>query len=230
MDPTVIAAIITILGTIAAAVIGVWNQRRPTGDSGHVSGRQPGRAVFWLLVAGLIVAWAVVGLMVVGGLQDQALKVPSLKGRTLEAARQRVGENFKIISSGEASRQPEDVIVSQNSNAGTEVRRGEKIAVVVSTGPKIAPGPKPAPGYDLVEDPTGSLRVEVPSSWEVEMGEASERQASPRSSWSYYLQGYLVSSITTPQPRGLVRWPVDVGRVHSSVEGADAAHRRRAYP
>jgi hypothetical protein len=159
--------------------------------------------VLWLLVGGIVGGvLTFVGLMVVG-LQvpayqggDQALKVPSLKGRTLEAARQRVGENFKIISSGEASRQPESVIVSQDPNAGTEVRRGKQISVVVSTGPETARGPKPAPGYDLVEDPTGSLTVEVPSSWEVKMGEAHEKRHWPNS-WSSYAGEYLASSITT---------------------------------
>jgi hypothetical protein len=204
MDSGVIEAIITALGGIAGALIGAWGQRRTSGDSGDVSRRQPNRTVLWLLVGGIVGGvLTFVGLMVVGPQVpayqggDQALKVPSLKGRMLEAARQRVGENLKIISSGEASRQPEGVIVSQDPNAGTEVRRGKQISVIVSTGPETPRGPKPAPGYDLVEDPTGSLTVEVPSSWEVEMGEVSEREAPPSRTWSYYLEEYLASSITT---------------------------------
>jgi hypothetical protein len=109
---------------------------------------RPGRPP-WTLMAGLVGLLALMGLGVVAWLQepanegeDQALKVPLLKGEKLEAARQKIGEDFELVSSGESSSQPEGVILSQNPKAGTEVRGGEKISVVVSTGPESAQVPE----------------------------------------------------------------------------------------
>ena len=53
------------------------------------------------------------------------------------------------------------------------------------------------PDYDLIEDPTGGLTVEVPPSWGVETGENSEKEAAGPGSWSYHAGEYLTSSITT---------------------------------
>ena len=38
---------------------------------------------------------------------------------------------------------------------------------------------EPAPGYNLIKTPDGSLSVEVPPSWGVETGEDSEKGAGP---------------------------------------------------
>jgi hypothetical protein len=54
----------------------------------------------------------------------------------------------------------------------------------------------PAPGYNLIETPDGSLSAEVPQSWGVETGEDSEKEAGPNT-WSYHAEKYLTSSITT---------------------------------
>jgi uncharacterized protein DUF4352 len=51
------------------------------------------------------------------------------------------------------------------------------------------------PDYKVTADPTGSLTLEVPSSWEVEFGEDSEGAGGPNS-WSYYAGEYITSSIT----------------------------------
>lgn len=56
--------------------------------------------------------------------------------------------------------------------------------------------PDPAPGYDLIETPDGSLSAEVPPGWEVEVGADSEKTGGPNS-WSYQAGEYLYSSITT---------------------------------
>lgn len=60
--------------------------------------------------------------------------------------------------------------------------------------PETASGP--APGYNLVRDPSGSLTAEVPSGWGVETGTDSENEGGP-GSWSYFAGEYLNSSITT---------------------------------
>jgi hypothetical protein len=65
--------------------------------------------------------------------------------------------------------------------------------------PEREPSPEdsgPAPGYDLIQTPDGSLGVQVPPSWGVETGEDSEKQGGA-SSWSYFAGEYLTSSITT---------------------------------
>lgn len=54
----------------------------------------------------------------------------------------------------------------------------------------------PAPGYNLVQTPDGSLSAEVPQSWGVETGENSEKGGGT-GTWSYYAGVYLSSSITT---------------------------------
>ena len=53
------------------------------------------------------------------------------------------------------------------------------------------------PDYNLIEDPTGGLTVEVPSSWGVETGGNAEKEAAGPGSWSYHAGEYLTSSITT---------------------------------
>ncbi|QIN83745.1 hypothetical protein GBA63_14710 [Rubrobacter tropicus] len=65
------------------------------------------------------------------------------------------------------------------------------------------PGPSVRPGYSLVGDPSGSLSVEVPSSWSCETGEDSEGPGG-ENSWSYYAGEYLSASITTA--RSLDAW------------------------
>lgn len=55
---------------------------------------------------------------------------------------------------------------------------------------------EPAPGYNLIQTPDGSLSVEVPQSWGIETGEDSEKEAGPNT-WSYHAGEYLASSITT---------------------------------
>ena len=52
------------------------------------------------------------------------------------------------------------------------------------------------PGYKVIEDPTGGLALEVPSSWEAQIGADSEGDGGPNS-WSYYAGGNITSSITT---------------------------------
>jgi hypothetical protein len=54
----------------------------------------------------------------------------------------------------------------------------------------------PAPGYNLVQTPDGSLSAEVPQSWGVETGENSEKGGGT-GTWSYYAGVYISSSITT---------------------------------
>lgn len=60
--------------------------------------------------------------------------------------------------------------------------------------PQEASGP--APGYNLIRTPDGSLSAEVPPSWGVETGEDSEKEVGPNT-WSYHSGEYVNASITT---------------------------------
>ncbi len=75
------------------------------------------------------------------------------------------------------------------------------------------PGPSVRPDYSLVEDPSGSLSVEVPSSWSSETGADSEKQGG-EGSYSYYAGEYLSASITTATI--LDAWYVVPGSVEAS--------------
>ncbi|QIN82046.1 DUF4352 domain-containing protein [Rubrobacter tropicus] len=71
-------------------------------------------------------------------------------------------------------------------------------------------------GYSVVEDPSGSLSVEVPSSWSSETGADSEKQGG-EGSYSYHAGEYLTSSITTA--RSLDAW---YGDLPGSGQGSGA--------
>jgi len=73
---------------------------------------------------------------------------------------------------------------TQPKQAGAE-QKGEP-------SPEEAPGP--APGYNLIVTPDGSLTVEAPPGWGVQTGADSEGEGS---NWSYYAGESLTSSITT---------------------------------
>ena len=53
---------------------------------------------------------------------------------------------------------------------------------------------RPAPGYNLIQDPTGSLTLEAPSSWGVQTGSDSEGAGA---NWSAFIGEEITSSITT---------------------------------
>ncbi len=55
--------------------------------------------------------------------------------------------------------------------------------------------PKPAPGYQLVDDGSGNLTVEVPWGWEVIVGDESEGDPSQQG-WSQFADVNIGSSIT----------------------------------
>jgi hypothetical protein len=69
------------------------------------------------------------------------------------------------------------------------------------------------PNYKVIEDLTGSLTVEVPPSWGVEIGADSEGGGGPNS-WSHYVGEDITSSITTA--RSLDAWYQGQGAEHGS--------------
>lgn len=106
----------------------------------------------------------------------------------------------------------EETTLSQPAEERSDEEEEAQPATEQSEGKKVQPGPDtaakgpdkgfvpekqsgPAVGYNEVQDPTGSLRVEVPPGWGVETAADSEGAGGPNS-WSYYAGTYLTSSIT----------------------------------
>jgi hypothetical protein len=95
--------------------------------------------------------------------------------------------------------QPEEITAPRPADEGSDAEKKtqpkqESAQKDDKPSPEEASGP--APGYNLIETPDGSLSAEVPPSWGVETGEDSEKEAGPNT-WSYHAGEYLTSSITT---------------------------------
>jgi hypothetical protein len=76
----------------------------------------------------------------------------------------------------------------------------EKTSTVGENPPPEEPA-GPPPGYNLIQDPTGSLTLEAPSSWGVQTGSDSEGAGA---NWSTFVGEDITSSITTA--RSLEAW------------------------
>jgi hypothetical protein len=227
----------------------------------------------------LFLAAAFVSTLVVAYSQEEFRRIPSIEGQELAAARQEVGEHFELASSKKNSGQPQGTILSQSPEPGSEIKRGQKISVVVSAGPEMvevpdvvgkprekaeriltdeefkvevksrqssekedgkvvrqspsggevekgsevtitvgeAPPPEeasgPAPGYNEIQDPTGSLTVEVPPDWGIETGTDSEKEGG-ENTWSFYVGEDITSSITAA--RSIDAWYQGQGAEHGS--------------
>jgi hypothetical protein len=103
-----------------------------------------------MVLAGLGVRLGVAGSTflpdLIGG-GAETVEVPSLQGQELAAARQKVGDDFELVSSEVTSNQPKGAILSQDPRAGAEVQKGGEISVVVSSGIEMVAVP------DVVGEP-----------------------------------------------------------------------------
>jgi hypothetical protein len=134
-----------------------------------------------LVVAGLLGVLAVVGIaawLLVPSPQgeSQALKVPSLEGKELAAARQEVGDDFELVGTEENSTEPKGTILSQDPEPGAEAQRGERISVAVSSGTEVATVPavvgKPREEAEKTLGSEGfEVKVKTQESSEDEVGE-----------------------------------------------------------
>jgi beta-lactam-binding protein with PASTA domain len=73
---------------------------------------------------------------------NETLAVPNLVGLTEDAAKQRVGSDFKIVVNARkaSSGQPKGSILSQDPKPNEQARRSSTISVVVSSGPETTQG------------------------------------------------------------------------------------------
>jgi eukaryotic-like serine/threonine-protein kinase len=171
-------------------------------------GRRWPKALPWALAAAGIVALLalVLALRILGGQETSQVPSPVSSGREMVAVPDMVGESrdeaektlrsegFEVNSETQKSSGENDAKVIAQSPSGGEAEKGSEITLTV--GEAVAPGP--APGYNLIQDPTGGLTVEVPPSWGIDTGQDSEYPSGVASrSWSTWLGEEITSSITT---------------------------------
>ncbi len=128
----------------ATAVIGAY----AAGEATSVMGAPPPTApppqakrsaVPWLLVALLLLASAVVGYVVYQQLQGSGqVKVPDVRGFTQQQAQtQLVQAGFTTAVDHKASKKVvKGQVIDTDPTHGTEVDKGSKVTIIVSTGPK----------------------------------------------------------------------------------------------
>lgn len=136
--------------------------------------------------------------------------VPDVVGKTQQDA-QKVLRSAGFEVTAETREVTEEGVgeVLEQSPSGGEAEEGAAVRIVVgqaSPPPEEAPPPeqqpppegasRPAPGYEVIRDPTGALTVEVPPSWGVETGADSEKEVGNVGSWSTVVGRLIASSIT----------------------------------
>ena len=110
-------------------------------------------------------------------------RVPSLTGKTIDAARADVRElNFSIRVVEQASDQPEGTVLNQTPAAGTNARISTVITLVVSTG--VPPEPVATPAPEASVDPSTGQIVVPESSWWSSDGSHQIHQRSDGSMWN----------------------------------------------
>jgi len=107
------------------------------------------------------------------------------QGEAEEALR---ADGFEVtVDNQESSLKERGMVVEQSPPGGEEAEESSTVAITV--------GAKPAPGYQLIDDGSGNLTLEVPSGWEFMTGEESEGDPGANS-WSKYEDVSIGSSIT----------------------------------
>jgi hypothetical protein len=127
--------------------------------------------------------------------------VPDVLGRKQEEAEEMLrSEGFEVeVETREGPEGLAGNVLEQGPSAG-EAEAGTAVRIVVGQAPPPEEEPPPeetAPERNAIQDPTGALTVEVPTSWGVETAADSEKELGNPGSWSTVV-GYLItSSITT---------------------------------
>jgi len=127
--------------------------------------------------------------------------VPDVLGRKQEEAEEMLrSEGFEVeVETREGPEGLAGNVLEQGPSAG-EAEPGTAVRIVVGQAPPPEEEPPPeetAPERNAIQDPTGALTVEVPTSWGVETAADSEKELGNPGSWSTVV-GYLItSSITT---------------------------------
>jgi hypothetical protein len=137
----------------------------------------------------------------------EVVTVPDVVGEPREEAEKTLGsEGFEVkVKTQESSGDDAGKVVGQSPSSGGEAEEGSEITLTV--GEATPPGQAseseeasgPTPGYNLIQDPTGGLTVEVPPSWEADTGQESEypSEVAGARNWSTFAGEEITSSITT---------------------------------
>ena len=130
----------------------------------------------------------------------EVASVPDVLGRTQEEAEEILrSEGFDVeVETREGPEGLAGNVLEQNPSAG-EAEAGAAVRIVVGRAPSPEEEPPPeetAPEHNALQDPTGALSVEVPTSWGVETGADSEKDVENAGSWSNVV-GYLITSSIT---------------------------------
>jgi predicted Fe-Mo cluster-binding NifX family protein len=123
----------------------------------------------------------------------EIVQLPDVVGKVRDEAEEDLSDaGFKIkVKTQESTEEAVGKVLEQSPTAGA-VKKGSEVTIT------IGEGHVPAPGYNLIQDPTGGLTVEVPPSWGVDTGEDSEYPSGVQSkSWSTFQGEMIPSSITT---------------------------------
>ena len=126
--------------------------------------------------------------------------VPDVLGRTQEEAEEVLRfEGFEVEV--ETREGPEGLVgnVLEQSPSAGEAEAGAAVRIVVgqALSPEEEPPPEEtAPERNAIQDPTGALTVEVPTSWGVETAADSEKELGNPGSWSTVV-GYLITTSIT---------------------------------
>ncbi len=125
-----------------------------------------------------------------GGATQQKASVPDVVGRSEEEAQEVLkSEGFGVnVNSEESDEDEAGKVVGQSPPGGSEVEEGSEVQIAVGEAAGAAPG------YNLIQDATGSLSAEVPPGWGVLIGADSEGAGG---NWSNILGYGITSSITT---------------------------------
>ena len=110
-------------------------------------------------------------------------RVPTLTGKTIDAARADVRElNFSIRVVEQPSDQPAGTVLNQTPAAGTDARISTVLTLVVSTG--VPPEPVATPAPEASVDPSTGQIVVPESSWWSSDGSHQIHQRSDGSMWN----------------------------------------------
>lgn len=110
-------------------------------------------------------------------------RVPTLTGKTIDAARADVRElNFSIRVVEQPSEQPAGTVLNQTPAAGTDARISTVLTLVVSTG--VPPEPVATPAPEASVDPSTGQIVVPESSWWSSDGSHQIHQRSDGSMWN----------------------------------------------
>src|SRR5215212_1990506 len=166
------------------------------------------RARPWILVVGLVGIVALIVIVVylvvsnLGG--PEMAKVPDVVGKPRNQAEKVLkSDGFNLeVRMRQSSMVDAGNVVQQSPSGGDEAKRGSEVAITIGEAPPSQKKPtleeaaQPAPGYDLIQDPTGGLEVEAPADWTVLKGSDSEYPGLPVTNWSSWADEDIISSIT----------------------------------